>query len=84
VWMVVIVDDETQSSSRRFKDAPPIDPKFGRSVPFYSKDNGSSPNFGMAHGARPGEGSQIGENGSVRSFGEGTERSGSPYTLRIG
>lgn len=90
VWMIIIVDEEAQqAASKRFKQAPAIDPKYGRSVPFTeTKENGMK-DFALAK--RPGTaassvaGSVRGDReGSLRSFNlAGTERSGSPYTLRI-
>jgi hypothetical protein len=36
--MIVIVDDEAQQTNgKRFKEAPPVDPRYGRSVPFAEK-----------------------------------------------
>jgi hypothetical protein len=32
VWMIVIVDDEREETGRRFRQAPPVDPRFGRTV----------------------------------------------------
>lgn len=81
VWMVVIVDDEASTTpGKRFKMAPPVDPKFGRSVPVSHKDDGSLRDFALMNGGR--EGSLKGGQGSVRSYHE-TERSASPYSLRI-
>lgn len=44
VWMVVLVDDEDQS--KRFRQAPAVDPKFGRSIPFNHKTANSGSDFG--------------------------------------
>lgn len=43
VWMIVVADDENSINSKRFKLAPPVDPKFGRAIPFGSEmdDSGS-------------------------------------------
>jgi hypothetical protein len=56
VWMVVIVDDEASvPPSRRFKMAPPVDPKFGRSMPTYqTNETGSLRDFALTHGGRDG------------------------------
>ena len=88
VWMVVIVDEEVnQAKEKRFKAAPPIDPKFGRSVPFIETKGQNSKDFGVTK--RPGTASSsiagsIKRQMSLESFNIAvTERSGSPYTLRI-
>jgi len=82
VWMVVIVDDEASiPPHRRYKIAPPVDPKFGRSTPTHGqqRDDGSLRDFTLTNGGR--EGSVKGA-GSIMSNFNG-ERSGSPYSLRI-
>ncbi|KAH7418134.1 hypothetical protein BKA64DRAFT_189948 [Cadophora sp. MPI-SDFR-AT-0126] len=82
VWMIVIVDDEASTSAdKRFKMAPPVDPKFGRSIPAHKDDTGSLRDFAMMNGSRRRNGS-IRDNGSILSRQE-TERSASPYSLRI-
>jgi hypothetical protein len=79
VWMIVIVDDEqSQPTNKRFKEAPPVDPKFGRTTPANPRDDGSLRDFALANGGH----SLRRHSGSIRSIHE-TERSGSPYTLRI-
>lgn len=81
VWMVVIVDDEqSQSGARKYKMAPPVDPKFGRTAAAHHNDSGSLRDFALSNGGR--EQSLRHFNGSIRSNVD-TERSGSPYTLRI-
>jgi hypothetical protein len=83
VWMVIIVDDESTPAGKKFKMAPPVDPKFGRSVA-PSRDAGSLRDFAMSHNAHTREGSTKGAE-SLRSFRESeTGRSASPYSLRIG
>ncbi|KAG4436341.1 hypothetical protein IFR05_008162 [Cadophora sp. M221] len=82
VWMIVIVDDEASTSAdKRFKMAPPVDPKFGRSIPAHRDDSGSLRDFAMMNGSRHRNGS-LRDNSSVISHQE-TERSASPYSLRI-
>lgn len=89
VWMVVIVDDETSvSPGKRFKTAPPVDPKFGRSVPAHQGDDGSLRDFALLHGGRNSDRSRtrdgsMQDSSSIRSHGAGTDRSASPYSLRI-
>ncbi|KAH8595798.1 hypothetical protein B0O99DRAFT_651885 [Bisporella sp. PMI_857] len=81
VWMIILVDDE-DPGQRRFRQAPPVDPKFGRTtpVPFRNEgrheggENSSELDLAMEHQR---------ETESLRSYGANTERSGSPYTLRI-
>jgi hypothetical protein len=75
VWMVVIVDDEASvAPHRRFKIAPPVDPKLGRSITANKwNDSGSLRDFALTHGGRE---------GSIRSHNQ-TEESDSGYSLRI-
>lgn len=82
VWMVVIVDDEASiPPSRRFKTAPPVDPKFGRSMPTYhASEAGSLKDFALLNGGR--DGSVKGGRSSTGSH-DVMERSGSPYSVRI-
>jgi hypothetical protein len=82
VWMVVIVDDEASiPPSKRFKTAPPVDPRFGRSIPTYqTNEAGSLRDFALMNGGR--EGSVKGCRSSMGSHDE-MGRSGSPYSLRI-
>jgi hypothetical protein len=84
VWMIVIVDDEqSQPTSKRFKTAPPVDPKFGRTGGPPASRDGSLRDFALANGGQSlREQSLRHASGSIRSNLE-TERSGSPYTLRI-
>lgn len=85
VWMIVIVDDElSMTAGKKFKMAPPVDPKFGRTVAAHPSDAGSLRDFALSNGGRDGSLRHLGGggNGSIRSDIE-TERSGSPYTLRI-
>jgi hypothetical protein len=90
VWMIVIIDDETQQPTwKKFKQAPPVDPRYGRSVPFNETKEHGMKDFGVSR--RPGTATSS-VAGSVKGSREGslasfnlapTERSGSPYTLRI-
>ena len=75
VWMVVIVDDEASvAPHRRFKIAPPVDPRLGRSITANKwNDSGSLRDFALTHGGRE---------GSIRSHDQ-TEGSDSGYSLRI-
>lgn len=90
VWMVVIVDDESSTPpGRRFKQAPPVDPKFGRdraATPFDDREragsvlgeSGSLRSFALHNG---------GMEGSIKGFEDDQEHmSGrdSPYSLNIG
>ncbi len=82
VWMIVIVDDDTSpSANKRYRMPPPVDPKCGR-LASANKDNESLRDFAMMNGARDREWSLVNDQRSLRSFRE-SERSGSPYTLRI-
>lgn len=87
VWMIVIVDDEAAATvSKRYKMAPPIDPKFGRTrAP--AQDEGSLRDFAIMNGGNSRDGSVRGAESlrSVRTRIEDSqhERSDSPYSLRI-
>jgi hypothetical protein len=82
VWMVVIVDDEAPAlPSRRFKMAPPVDPKFGRGIPTYQQNEADSlRTCALTNGGR--DASVKGGWSSTASHDE-IDRSGSPYSLRI-
>jgi hypothetical protein len=81
VWMIVIVDDEhSQTAGKRYKVAPPVDPKFGRSIPAHHYDDGSLRDFALMNGGRDVEGSI--RQGSIGSH-DDTHRSGSPYNPRV-
>lgn len=80
VWMVVIVDDEASTPpSKQFRMAPPVDPKFGRTMGVHHRDDGSLRDFALMNGGRDGS---IKGSGSIHSYHD-TERSASPYSLRI-
>jgi hypothetical protein len=92
VWMVVIVDDERDGNSKRYKMAPPVDPKFGRSItPHAGKDDASLRDFALINGGGnqslkepSSRGNSRGGQGSVRSHESGNrDRDASPYSLRI-
>jgi hypothetical protein len=85
--MVVIVDDEAEDNGRKFKQAPPVDPRFGRGVGRRDDDEQSlrsarSRNFSMGGG---GSGSMandyMGPDTSHCSRPDTAD--GSLYTLRI-
>jgi hypothetical protein len=77
VWMVIIVDDENSHAGKKYKMAPPVDPKFGRAAA-PPRDSGSLRDFAIGNGGQTRE-------GSLRSYRESeTGRSASPYSLRIG
>ncbi|KAH8658718.1 hypothetical protein BGZ60DRAFT_472068 [Tricladium varicosporioides] len=87
VWMVVIVDDEASVSiGKRFKLAPPVDPKFGRNGAASIRDDASLRDFAMLNGARDSKDrdgvARRGED-SIRSQISDPDRSASPYSLRI-
>lgn len=58
VWMVVIVDDDRDAINRKFRQAPPVDPRFGRSMRLREDDEtslnskASLRGFAIANGAR--------------------------------
>ena len=92
--MIVVVDDESSTPvPRRFRSAPPVDPKFGRGVPLRNEglDDVSLSNFARMNGGRDGDeeimmredGSLRGE-GSVRSFNIDNDRARTPYAERTG
>jgi hypothetical protein len=86
VWMIVIADDEGPGASgRRYnpKVAPLVDPKFGRTVPFApQEDSASLRDFARTNGAKDNS-SRRGDSSHAGSNADDTERSGSPFTLRI-
>ncbi|EDN97709.1 hypothetical protein SS1G_12563 [Sclerotinia sclerotiorum 1980 UF-70] len=94
VWMIVIVDDEaSQHTSKRYRLAPAVDPRYGRSIPFAGKadsSSGSIRDFSPMnhHGQNDGRGGGQAPRTprslrSVDNVEGGSVRSGSPYTLRI-
>ncbi|CAD6456392.1 60311a1f-1a5b-47c2-bf5b-34032f583a51 [Sclerotinia trifoliorum] len=94
VWMIVIVDDEaSQHTSKRYRLAPAVDPRYGRSIPFVGKadsSSGSIRDFSPINHHGQGDGRAGGQAPrtprSLRSVDNaegGSVRSGSPYTLRI-
>ncbi|QSZ34895.1 hypothetical protein DSL72_007756 [Monilinia vaccinii-corymbosi] len=91
VWMIVIVDDEAlQQNNKRYRLAPAVDPRFGRSIPFTSKADSSSSSIRdfspIYHGpGDAGAGHPPRTPRSARGLegDDGSLRSGSPYTLRI-
>jgi hypothetical protein len=90
VWMIVIVDDETsQPIGKKFRMAPPVDPKFGRTVSrSQGSHDGSLRDFALSN-AQARDGSLPNQEGSIRGSlksRDGREEvsgSGSPYTLRL-
>lgn len=97
VWMVVIVDDESDHV-RKFRQAPPVDPRFGRDFrakngddQFSVRDSESLRGFALEHGGRdvsfgPPAKQFRGLDGrdSKMSLHSESLRSGSPYTLNLG
>lgn len=90
VWMIVIVDDE--KDGKRYKMAPPVDPKFGRSIGTRDgTEDASLRDFALLNGGGNQSlknsslrGSSRGGQGSVRSHDSGSrERDTSPYSLRM-
>ena len=82
VWMIVIVDDEANTPLlKKFRMPPPIDPKFGRGVQIRGRDDESLRDFAVFNSGNAREGSL--RQGSIRSQAGATERSASPYSLRI-
>jgi hypothetical protein len=90
VWMIVIVDDETsQPIGKKFRMAPPVDPKFGRAVSHsQGSHDGSLGDFALSNDQAR-DGSLRNQEGSLRGSlrsrdgHEEVSRSGSPYTLRL-
>ena len=55
--MVVIVDDEREDTSTKYRQAPPVDPRFGRPIRLREDDqqslrSESLRDFAMTHGGR--------------------------------
>lgn len=81
VWMIVIVDDEKDVVlTRRFRQAPPVDPRFGRTVPMPEYDNVSLRDFAVIRSrGMHGSGSLAGSRApSIRTM--GSDRPGSSQT----
>ena len=79
VWMIVVVDDEV--SGKRYKQAPPVDSKLGKRALSFSRPGDDDASL---RAYRPDTRNRGRETESLRSAKIGTERSGSPYTLRLG
>jgi hypothetical protein len=84
VWMVVIVDDEAEDTSRKYKQAPPVDPRFGRrghaDEDQHSVRGDDLRNFAHEHGARDSTNTDFSLAHSYASSRPGTAN-GSIYTL---
>ena len=84
VWMVIIIDDD-QDLSRRWKQAPPVGPHRGK---IYGRDErdriGSSDEYasGSAGSIRNGYGPRM-YNGSRNGFSGSSLRSSSPNSVRL-
>jgi hypothetical protein len=92
VWMIVIVDDETsQPNNKKFRMAPPVDPKHGRTVSHsQGRDDTSLRDFASMNCAQARDGSLPDGEGSIRGSVKSRDgrdgeisRSGTPYTLRL-
>jgi len=87
VWMIVIADDENLINDKRFKLAPPVDPKFGRAIPFGNDmdDSGSLRGFARANGARTSHSStgMSAQGYNLDGDSEHGSATGSAYMLRI-
>ena len=84
VWMVIIIDDD-QDLSRRWKQAPPVGPHRGKVYGGDERDRiGSSDGYasGSAGSTRNGYGPRI-YNGARNGFSGGSLRSSSPNSVRL-
>jgi hypothetical protein len=82
-WMIVIVDEEAKtSSSRRFKQAPPVNPKFGRSKAFPRDNDGEEDASFRGFAATKNLPSGDDGSDSINSFAIGTD-DGSTYTVKL-
>ena len=85
VWMIVLVDDE-KDLARRWKQAPPVNPTFGRTFRPDADERGRKGNDGdyfpngghRSRSARPDAVQSYNDHHDGRS-----QRSASPYSLRI-
>jgi hypothetical protein len=52
VWMVVLVDDEKEGINKRFRQAPPVDPRYGQSSAnsVFTSEINSLGDFAIANG----------------------------------
>lgn len=88
VWMIVIVDDDKEGPGpvRRFRDAPPVATRIGRTFRSNNSDAGSLRDFAVMNGGidsnsiRETHLDRPGTSQSMHSRGSG---GGSPWTLRI-
>ncbi len=84
VWMVVIVDDDRDAVNRNFRQAPPVDPRFGRSVRLREDDEASLSSraslrdFAIANGAK-GSTMDVSHNNNM----DNRSTAGSTYTLGL-
>jgi hypothetical protein len=84
VWMVVIVDDEAnQLPTKQFKQAPAIDPKYGRSVPFAQSNGRGVRELGVHKEALTSQESLRAEWERESEHGERDTSGRSEYSLRI-
>lgn len=85
VWMIVLVDDEKELS-RRWKQAPPVNPSLGRAPRPEADERGRRANDGdpFPGGASRSRSARV---DAVQSYNDqqdgGSQRSASPYSLRI-
>lgn len=85
VWMIVLVDDE-KDLARRHKQAPPVNPNFGRSHKAEAEERGRRVNDGE-YFPNGGIRSRSVKVDPIRSYNHSEDgrspRSASPYSLRI-
>jgi hypothetical protein len=80
VWMIIVVDDDREVPIRKFRQAPPVDPRIGRLINTREEDGGSLRDFARANGARD---SATIERPPTSQTVRTDTRSDSPYTLRL-
>ena len=84
VWMVVIVDEET--SEKRYKMAPPVDPTTRSSrapTPFDMQEDTSLRDFALKNGGRSREPTLRNQSSVISEHTVDLEGDGSLYSLRI-
>lgn len=85
VWMIVLVDDE-KDLARRHKQAPPVNPNFGRHYKAEAEERGRRANDGeyFPKGANRSRSARVDPIQSYNNSQDGrSPRSASPYSLRI-
>jgi hypothetical protein len=91
VWMIVIVDDEREDTPTKYRQAPPVDPRFGRPIRLREDDqqsirSASLRDFAISNGGRgstmTGSNRPPTSHSMAHSVANSLSRVGSQYDLR--